>query len=367
MKAKQSFLEYLEYSPPIIGFIWFMSALCLLSIFILIIYLKYLRTNLRYKERIRETYQIKYELNLITYLYSGNEEEEITADQQIIINELKKDLSDPLKRSIIVSTLLKLKNEISGELDESIQKLYFQTGLINFSMSKLRSRKWYVVAKGVRELTQFHIKEVHDEVITLIDHPKNEVRKEMQLYLVNLFSFKGLNFLDALQTPLSEWDQIQLLEVLQRFDDQQIFDIKPWLKSSNDSVVLFALKLADIYIQFNAKEQLIELLSHESEKIRIELITVLGNLNVLEAKSLLQNCFSERSLEEQIAFFQMMEKMPESADEPFLINHIHHENFEIKLSALRNLKMINANTFNIQKHTGTESDFVKIIDFLEHN
>jgi len=367
MKTKQSFLEYLEYSSPIIGFVWFASALCLLSILILIIYLKYLRTNLRYKERIRETYQIKYELNLITYLYSGNEEEEISADQQIIINKLKKDLSNPLKRSIIVSTLLKLKNEISGELDESIQKLYFQTGLINYSMSKLRSRKWYVVAKGVRELTQFHIKEVHDEVITLIDHPKNEVRKEMQLYLVNLFSFKGLNFLDALQTPLSEWDQIQLLEVLQRFDDQQIFDIKPWLKSSNDSVVLFALKLADIYIQFNAKEQLIELLSHESKKIRIELITVLGNLNVMEAKSLLKNCFSERSLEEQIAFFQMMEKMPESADEPFLINHIHHENFEIKLSALRNLKMINPNTYNIQKHTGTESDFVKIIDFLEHN
>lgn len=366
MNNKESFYEYLEHSPPIIEFVWLMICLFLLSICILIIYLKYLRSHLRSNERIREIYQKKYESHLITYLYSGNEEE-ISPEQQIIINELKKDLSDPFKRSIVVSTLLKLKNEISGELDESIQKLYFQTGLINFSISKLRSRKWYVIAKGVRELTQFHIKEVHDEVITLIDHPKNEVRKEMQLYLVNLFSFKGLDFLNVLQTPLSEWDQIQLLEVLQRFNDQQIFDIKSWLKSSNDSVVIFALKLADIYIQFQSKEDLIELLDHKNKKIRIQLINVLGNLNVLEAKSILKNNFCERSQEEQVAFFKMMEKMPESDDEPFLLEYIHHENFEIKLSALKNLKVINANTFNIQKHIGTEPDFVRIVKFLEAN
>jgi hypothetical protein len=367
MNNNQYFFEYLQNSPPIIELVWFMIGVFLLSILILIIYLKYLRTHLRSNEKIRETYQMKYELHLITYLYSGNEEETISPEQQTIIDELKKDLSDSFKRSIVVATLLKLKNEISGELDESIQKLYYQTGLINFSISKLRSRKWYVVAKGVRELTQFHIKEVHDEVITLINHPKNEVRKEMQLYLVNLFSFKGLDFLDVLQTPLSEWDQIQLLEVLQRFDDQQVFDIKPWLKSSNDSVVTFALKLADIYIQFQAKEDLIELLDHKSEKIRIELINVLGNLNIIEAKTILKNHFIERSQQEQIAFFKMMEKMPESDDESFLLEYIHHENFEIKLSALKILKMINSNTFNIQKHKGTEPDFVRIVEFLEHN
>jgi hypothetical protein len=357
----------LEDCPPIIELTWFISGVFFVSIFILIIYLKYLRRHLRNNERIREIYQKKYEIHLITYLYSGNEEEEISPAQQVIINQLKKGLSDPFKRSIIVSTLLKLKNEISGEIDESIQKLYIQTGLIDFAKSKLRSKKWYIVAKGVRELTQFHIKEVHDEVIVLINHPKIEVRKEMQLYLVNLFSFKGLDFLDVLQTPLSEWDQIQLLEVLQRFDDQQIFDIKPWLRSSNDFVVIFASKLADIYLQFQAKEELLELLAHKNEKIRIDVINVLSNLNVTEAKTVLKSSFSERSRDEQIAFFKMIENMPESDDEPFLLEYIHHKNFEIKFSALKTLKLINSNTYNIEKKTGTGPDFVKIVEFLEYN
>jgi Leucine-rich repeat (LRR) protein len=63
----------------------------------------------------------------------------------------------------------------------------------------------------------------------------------MQLYLVNLFHFKGLDFLNRNKTPISEWDQIQLLEVLQLYKTQ-ISDISSWLKSSNESVVFFSLK-----------------------------------------------------------------------------------------------------------------------------
>jgi RNase H-fold protein (predicted Holliday junction resolvase) len=311
---------------------------------------------LRKNEKIEAKYQEEYEAYLITYLYAGNVEEDISSEQQLIINEFKNCVADPFKRKIVVSTLLKLRNEISGEMAESIEKLYFQTGLINHALSKLRSKKWDVVAKGIRELTQFHVKKVHNVVMTNINHPKREVRKETQLYLVNLFYFKGLDFLNTLQTPLSEWDQIQLLEVLQRFDDQQISDIKPWLKSSNDSVVVFALKLAKIYNQFEAKDELIKLLHHKSEKIRVDVIYVLSHLNVIEAKKVLKSNFSERSLEEQIAFFKMMESVHESSDEPFLLEYIHHENFEIKVSALKILKII-----NIGKNMSSEPEFEKIL------
>ncbi|WP_291122914.1 hypothetical protein [Flavobacterium sp. UBA6046] len=367
MNKNQYFIEYFKQTPPIIQLAWIISGVFLVFISLLIIYLKYLRSHLRYNERVEAIYQKKYESYLITYLYAGNEEEEISSEQQLIINELKNYITDPYKRKIVISTLLKLRNEISGEMAESIEKLYFQTGLITYALSKLRSKKWDVVAKGIRELTQFHVKKVHNVVMTNINHPKREVRKEMQLYLVNLFYFKGLEFLDVLQTPLSEWDQIQLLEVLQKFDDQQIPDIKPWLKSSNDSVVIFALKLAEIYNQFEAKDELIDLLDHKNEEIRVDVIYVLGHLNVTEAKKVLKSNFNERSKEEQIAFFKIMENIYESSDEPFLLEHIHHENFEIKLLALKILKVLNIDTFNITKNMSSEPEFIKIVKFIENN
>jgi hypothetical protein len=367
MTENQYLIDYFKQSPTIIQSTWIMSGLFFLIIIPLIIYLKYLRNYLRENETIVEKYQQKYEQYLINYLYSGNEEEDISSEQQLIIDKLKNYIKDPFKRKIVLSTLLKLKNEISGEVAESIQKLYFQTGLVDYTLPKLKSKKWYTVAKGIRELRQFQVKEAHDEVINYINHPKREVRKEMQLYMVNLFYFEGLNFLNVLETPLSEWDQIQLLEVLQRFDNQKIPNIKSWLKSSNDSVVIFALKLAKIYNQFDTKEELIDLLEHKNKDIRIEVIYVLSHLIALEAKEILKNNFDERTLEEQTAFFKMLENLYENSDEPFVQQYIHHKNFEIKLSALKILKIINIDTFNIIKLESSEPEFLKIVNFIDKN
>ncbi|WP_395048885.1 HEAT repeat domain-containing protein [Flavobacterium sp.] len=341
MNNNLHFLESLKHSSSIIQLVWGLSGIFFIFIALLIIYLKYLRNHLRVNEKIEAKYQEKYELYLVTYLYAGNYDEAFSPEQQSIINELKKCVADPFKRKIIISTLLKLRNEISGEMGESVDTLFIKLGLLRYSLAKLRNKKWDVIATGIRELTQFKIKSVHKIIMNNINHPKREVRKEMQLYLVHLYAFKGLEFLNVLETSLSEWDQIQLLEVLQLNNEAQIVDIKPWLKSSNDSVVLFALKLAKVYNQFEAKEELIELLNHESEDIRINAISALSHLNIFEVKNILKNKFKERSDEEQIAFLKMIENVYDNNDKHFLQEHLHHENFEINLLVCEILKSIN--------------------------
>jgi len=165
-------VEYFKYSPKIIQFLWALSAVFVLIIISLSIYLNHLRVRLRAKERIKAVYQKKYESDLIEYLYSGNEVDEISYEQQIIIDYLNKCAKSSLKRKIIISTLLKLKDEISGETSDAIQRLYCQTGLVHYASSKLKSKKWDVIAKGINELAQFEIKEAHNDVIEHIEHPK---------------------------------------------------------------------------------------------------------------------------------------------------------------------------------------------------
>lgn len=342
-------LESSKDSSTIIVLSWWLSGIFLLIIAFVIFYVKNLRTQLRVKGDIEAKYQEDYEVCLVTYLYAGNEEETFSSEQLLIISELKESVADPFKRKIIISTLLKLRNEISGEMAESIDKLYVKLGLLRYSLAKLRNKKWDVIANGIRELTQFKIKAVHQIVMNNINHPTKEVRKEMQLYLVYLYAFKGLDFLNVLETPLSEWDQIQLLEILQLKNDSEIVDITPWLKSSNDSVVNFTLKLAKVYNQFEAKEELIKLLNHGSEDVRINTISALSHLNVLEAKNILKDSFNERSLEEQIAFLKMMENVHEHDDKVFLQEQMQHENFEIKSIAMEILKNINFEEYELHE------------------
>lgn len=367
MESYQYLIDYFENAPTIIQVVWISICVFLAFIVILTIYLKFLRNKLRKNEMIAAEYQKEYEADLITYLYAGNEEEEISAEQQLTIDKLRDSASDAFKRRIIVSTLLRLRNEISGEMADAIQKLYFQSGLISYALKRLKSKRWYVVAKGIRELTQLHIKDVQDKIVLLVNHPKREIRKEVQLYLVTLFHFEGLKFLDVLETQLSEWDQIQLLEVLQRFDEQEIPDIKPWLKSTNNSVVTFALKLAKIYNQFEVKDEVIGLLTHPKKTIRVDAIHVLSHLQVAEAKDILKNNFDILGREEQLEFFKLLENMYEASDESFLMEHITHENFEIKLSALKILKTLALEKFKNLKDFSTDDDYVEIYEFLEYN
>jgi hypothetical protein len=360
-------VENFEKSPLTIQLVWASIIVIIFLLIIIIIYLKYLRNILRKNEILKNKIEKEYETSVINYLYAGNEIDEISPEQQSIIDELKSNIPETFKRDILISTLLKLSYEISGEMAESIHKLYIQTGLLDYSLSKLRNKKWNIIADGIRELTLFHVKEVQDQVKIHINHPKKEVRSAMQLYLVNLFHFEGLDFLNEITTPISEWDQIQLLEVLQLHNNQKVTDIKSWLKSSNESVVFFALKLAKIYNQYGVKDELIVLLNHQNVKIRVEVIHLLSHLTIIEAKVILKNNFQELSLEEQIVFFEMMENVYEKTDKPFILEHILNTNFEIKFSALKILKNLSIDEFNCFKDLTLEPDFVRIVKYIESN
>ena len=340
---------YFYNLPTIIQISWVLSSVFVFFICLITFYLKHLRNNLRVKGRIEQTYQKKYESDLINYLYSINEGDNTSNIQENITKYLRKSSKNSVRRKVIISTLLKLRNEISGEMADSIQILYCQTGLIDYASAKLKSKKWNIIASGIRELTQFQIKESHDEIIEHVNHPKREVRKEMQLYFVTIFNFEGLKFLDIITNQLSDWDQIQLLEILQRFENQRIPDINPWLTSSNDSVVSFAIKLAKIYNQFESKDTLLKLLFHPNKTIRIDTIDVLNHLYVVETIPILKKEFPNLSIEEKIAFFILLENLFDNDDVLFIFENKNSTIFEIKVSANKILKEVNYDSINTSK------------------
>lgn len=343
------------------------SGFFLFIICCLISYLFILRRSLRIKENIKSKLQLLYETELITYLYAENEEESVNLERVGIIEKMKINSSNKFQRRIIIEIMEKLRNEISGEMSDLIKELYIKTGLINFAIGKLSHKKWYIKSIGIKELTSFQIEEVYDKVVLHINHPKKEVRNLVQLYLINLFHFKGLDFLNDLKAPLSEWDQIQLLEILQKFDDQSIPNISKWLNSSNDSTVFFALKLAKIYNQFEVIEDLIQLLSHKNIEVRIETIGLLGYFQVPEAKKHLMPTYETLSLDEQIAFFKLLEVVFDDNDEAFVIENVTNENFEIKVSAIKILKVLNVNKFMNFKQAMLNKENENIYEFIENN
>jgi len=59
--------------------------------------------------------------------------------------------------------------------------------------------------------------------------------------------------------------------------------------------------------------------------------------------------------------------LADSNDEPFILEHINHENFEIKLSALKILKNINIDKFKNIEIRPSDLVYDKIIKFVANN
>jgi len=331
--------------PIEIQLVWVFSGFLSIATLAFIIYLKILRNSLHNKEVLKLKYLNNCEGLLLSFLFEEENKDKLSEKQNEFINTIKNKSKNNFRREIIIKTLLKLKNEISGEIEIAIQNIYLQSILKSFAYHQLKSKNWYTIAKGIKELTQFKVKEAYPEIKKLINHPKKEVQKEVQLYLVSLYHFKGLEFLSTLKSELSEWDQIELLEELKYLDNQEISEITKWLTSKNDSVVMFALKLAKIYNKYEDVDTLIQLLNHKTKTIRLQVISVLTHLQVLDAKEILKANFNNSTEEEQIAILKMLENIYDSSDENFILKAVESTNFEIQFSALKMLKLIDEKAF----------------------
>lgn len=307
MNIFEFLVDSFKNAPLLIQFAFIVVVLMMVAIITLIIYLKTIRSFLDIKDNEISRYKKEYEALVIEYLYSGGGKEDLSEAQEAIILKIRKGITSISRRKSVITILSNLMNEVSGEMSDSIQTLYRKIGLIDYAKERLNSEEWHITAKAIAELRRFKIHETQDIVLAFIDHPKEEVRKEAQLYSVHLFKFNGLSFLDNLELPLSEWHQLQLLEALLNLDTQEITDIEPWLKSSNPSVVLFALKLTKIYNQFDMKDNLIDLLSHPEKEVRTSATRVLNVLFNYEAQELIALAGNTLNKEEQVALVAYFE------------------------------------------------------------
>lgn len=306
MEVLQNLLDSLYAAPLLVQISVAMVIVMLLSILTLIIVLKSIRSLLNIKDYQISKYKKEYEGLLIDYLYSGNEDTTLSARQESIIRRIAADIKFIPRRKSIITMLSSIMDEISGEMAESVKILYRKTGLVNFALLRLKDKRWHIVAKAISELRRFEVYEAQEIIAEFLNHPNEEVRKETQLYLVHLFRFNGLSFLDDLKEPLSEWQQFLLIETLMNFEIETISNLEPWLTSSNISVVMFALKLTKIFNQFEMKDSLIELLKHQEKDVREYAIKVLNRLFGYEADQLLRLNSRELELEEHLAFLEKL-------------------------------------------------------------
>lgn len=310
--------------------------MCALLIFML--FYMYLRSK---HEKKHEKWRLISELLIRKAVFY--EDEELEDEIVIPVTKRAKSLMHSVRfRKLLTEEIMSAKKNITGTSSDNLKQLYKQLQLEKYALKNLKSRRWHIKAKAIQELTVMEMNEFLDDIYIHANAKNELVRMEAQTALVQFNGFEGLSFLDIVTYPISDWQQIKLLQQLAHVPQIDL-SIETWLASSNNTVVVFTLKLARNYHRFELYDDILPCLDHSDPNVRLEAINFFCEIFTNDTSDEFISRFLKEILKNRVAMVKAMQNVGTERDILFLLDLLNDENHEIKLSAARALAKIGEN------------------------
>lgn len=184
-------------------------------------------------------------------------------------------------KKILINSLLELSKSLDGESRDVLGYIFDETNMLPFAQKKLEKGSWVEKALTIQVLSRLKVETAFDFVSKYTDFKSNHlVREEAQIAAVRLGGANCLTFIDTLETNLTVWQQLKILEELKRLEIPIVPNYKIWLNSNNVSVVCFALKLIGLFGHFEALVHLKDVILRTELPIRKNILKTLSRLQV---------------------------------------------------------------------------------------
>ena len=270
-------------------------------------------------------------------------------------------------RQVFIDEIIHAKKSFSGTIIHNLVLLYQQFGLQTDSYKKLKGRKWQTKARGINELALLRQTKYVQKLFRLSNNNNELVRTEAQCGLVCLYGFPGLRFLNVVRYPVSEWQQIQLLNKLKDVQTLNLESVKKWLQSSNESVVIFALKLAAFYKNYLLYNSVLNCLNHSSAKIKLLVLDYLKNMpEAGTCQHVISNYFTAHK-DCKLAMLRLIQEIGSQTELPFLFSLLKDKDEDIRevsaiaISALHPMGKACLQSKQFDKLNGEGTTYVQII------
>lgn len=254
------------------------------------------------------------------------------ADYQSVLSQFQKTESD---RNLLISELAETSKKFRGSTMENILWLFEKMDLRKQLLRNLENNKWHKKAKAIQQLAYLQQKSCINIILPFTNHENELLRMEAQIAVVKMTGFEGLEFLSKVTYPVSEWQQLRLIEELSSNTITSLENIHEWLKSENESVVSFALRLVEIYQQFDFYDEVEACLSHSSITVCKNAVHTISNISNETTADLLVTHFALYDASIQIKILKILQSTGTENQLPFLFTILNHADDSYKLEAAK--------------------------------
>lgn len=294
-------------------------------------------------------------------------DESPATDEQL--DELRNIIDNSLARQYMVEELIRSKQNYSGEVADRIVTIYTGLDLKQYSLEKIQPKNsWYIIARGIQELYMMEQQDVYEDIYKFTNASNEYIRNEAQIGLIHLTGFTGLDFLELVSYPITNWQQLKLLEQLKQFPKKEDFSasVPKWIKSENNSVVVFALKLCYEYQLIQLVDDITNCLDHESETVKTQAIETLIRLENDQTSKILLNYLNQASRKDQLIILDVLSKIATEEDSASLIKLLDNPDNLIKLKASIALSKCSSTGMDLikEKSISNPEPFQRIVNHI---
>lgn len=250
--------------------------------------------------------------------------------------KLKGELTDTFKCEIFINELLDLHKNLAGESAEKLNKLYLDLGLTTYSIQKLYTNRWHIIAKGFRELSQMNVTDANDIVARYLNSPILFLRTEARLAWLRLNPSDPFSYLSDPKVQLTEWGKINALAMLVN-NQMEIPSFEKWLGSSNPDVLIFAMQMTGLFKQQSSAPAVLTHLKNPDEHVREEALKVLRLLDLPEAVNTLKEMYEGETYNNQLAIIEILSLAPDKANMDFFEKVLRNGDQNQRIQAARGM------------------------------
>lgn len=264
----------------------------------------------------------------------------------------------PLRKRVVTDILTReimtYHKNFTGSLKIVLETLYYKLALDKLSIKKIKNNSWEIKIEGIREITEMGVVEGAQYILPYTDDEQALLRMEAQAAYLKLSSSDHFRFLDRAKEKILEWHQLVLFEIITKNKNIAIPSFSNWLRSTNDTVVLFCLKLVEFFMQFDAANELEHLLKHPNPIIVKKTIEVIAKLELSSAEKTLFQIYFEHDEEIKVEILNALGKISSGEYAEFLVSRIYSQEYKIKREAM----------YAIKKHPNM--GLLKLKDIYQH-
>jgi hypothetical protein len=325
---------------------WLYISAVFIAIVVMIL-LVFIASSLIYRNRhsIRRKYLVSLYSDFISEVILCDSEEDLTKviGQPQVQDIMGRWLTRPYGRRVLTDEIIKAHRNMTGVSAANLRWLFDYLNLQNEALQKLTSKKWHLKVSGIQQLAEMKKEKYISRIYRETNSKNHYVRTEAQIAVVKLTGFDGLRFLNVISQPVTQWQQLCLLEQLSLQSSFNEEKVVVWLQSKNETVIEFALKLVEYYKSGTLYSSVISCLDHRSTSVRVQVIQTLGEIYQDDTASFLEGCYYWMEKEARLKTLEVLRQIGTDQQIPFLTSLLQEEDETILINVIKALQALHPN------------------------